>query len=584
MEIRLLREVPDDAKLREEWDELVLRTERPEVFYTYEWALAVARAYGDCRRPLLALGYKQKRLVGAASLYVARDGLEAGFLSSTTADYCDFVCAPEDRNEFLVESLRTIRESGVAELILANLPAESEESVVRAQRRCGYHVFSRPAYDCAQVALTSPEEKRAATNQLETKGSLRRIAKKLNAAGNVRLQHTKGEDWLGATLPSFYRKHVARFLMMGKESNLIDPARRNFLDELARLLSRSGWMKFSFLSIGEQQIAWNYGFQFANSWFWYQPTFDTTFQKYFPGLSLLIRIVEEAAKNSEIERVDLGLGAEGYKERVSTRIVKTAHITASRSLVSHVRHRLRHFAAALVKKFPRIERLMRAALSKRVRIGSRIDLKHPHNTVRWLISRLRDAWQREVAFFEWNPNRESAGSFSDDMLQPVDLDKLANAAMKHGNDAGTMSFLKRSGLRLSSTQARGFLWGAPDDPVHFCWVTDFEGFYVDELRRKMYTPARNSVLIYDCWTVPSARGKGAYSKAITALGELLNAEGKNVWIFSAVSNVASIRGIEKSGFVHRYSIRKSLFGLIVRRKPNTIATDFELNERAPSAA
>jgi len=40
-----LKEIPEDVNLRQQWNALVKRVDRPEVFYTYDWSLAVQRAY-----------------------------------------------------------------------------------------------------------------------------------------------------------------------------------------------------------------------------------------------------------------------------------------------------------------------------------------------------------------------------------------------------------------------------------------------------------------------------------------------------------------------------------------------------------
>ena len=62
-------------------------------------------------------------------------------------------------------------------------------------------------------------------------------------------------------------------------------------------------------------MAWNYGFQFHGSWFIYQATFDRRQEEHSPGHCLLSRIVTEACDMDAMKVVDLGLGAEGYKER-----------------------------------------------------------------------------------------------------------------------------------------------------------------------------------------------------------------------------------------------------------------------------
>src|SRR5450755_211993 len=53
MQVVLHREVPEDEEFRRQWNGLVEAMERPEVFYTWEWARAVARGYCASLRPLV---------------------------------------------------------------------------------------------------------------------------------------------------------------------------------------------------------------------------------------------------------------------------------------------------------------------------------------------------------------------------------------------------------------------------------------------------------------------------------------------------------------------------------------------------
>ena len=59
-----LRKIPEEPSLLRRWNDLVLQMERPEVFYTCEWALALQSAYQASLRPLLFLGYEGDDLVG----------------------------------------------------------------------------------------------------------------------------------------------------------------------------------------------------------------------------------------------------------------------------------------------------------------------------------------------------------------------------------------------------------------------------------------------------------------------------------------------------------------------------------------
>jgi len=90
-----LREIPEDTNLRLQWNALVERVDRPQVFYTYEWALAVQRAYSATLHPLIFLAYDQpESLCGVVALAVDSEGSQVSFLCATTGDYCDFLSLP----------------------------------------------------------------------------------------------------------------------------------------------------------------------------------------------------------------------------------------------------------------------------------------------------------------------------------------------------------------------------------------------------------------------------------------------------------------------------------------------------------
>ena len=84
------------SELRDQWNALVRQMERPEVFYTWEWARAVERAYQSSLKPLLLLGHEGDTLAGVVALATDEAGKQISFLAGSTADYCDFICSPAD--------------------------------------------------------------------------------------------------------------------------------------------------------------------------------------------------------------------------------------------------------------------------------------------------------------------------------------------------------------------------------------------------------------------------------------------------------------------------------------------------------
>src|SRR3954467_15095836 len=153
-----------ESSLREEWDDLVLHMEKPEVFYTWEWASAVTHAYRSSLRPWIATAYESGKLVGVAAL-ARLSGNKAAFLTGTTADYCDFISMPSLRQEFVERVLQDLKHAGISSVVLANLPGESAS--VEVLRKSGsFKSFLRTGYLCGQVRFGSEQEREWVTQSL----------------------------------------------------------------------------------------------------------------------------------------------------------------------------------------------------------------------------------------------------------------------------------------------------------------------------------------------------------------------------------------------------------------------------------
>jgi CelD/BcsL family acetyltransferase involved in cellulose biosynthesis len=364
------REIPEDPELHRQWNEVALQTERPQVFYTWEWALAVQAAYAASLKPLLLLGYEGNRLIGVASLATDADGENPSFLAGATADYCDFLSAPQRRAEFIDAVFAELRKIKAGSMTLANLPADSQTAATLqdAAGKHGFHVFARPAYLCAQVELSTGERRQELKTALAGKKKLRRYLREMERAGPVTFVHLQSRGELQAALPGFADAHVARFFATGRVSSLATPERRFFLEELTRRFDGNGVVTLSLLKIQDRPVAWNYGFKFHGSWFWYQPTFDSQHEENSPGYCLLSRIVIDACDMETMDVVDLGLGAEGYKERFGNSTRQTLYVTVTRSPVRHLREIVRYRAASALKRSPKVESIVRRVLSPFTRI------------------------------------------------------------------------------------------------------------------------------------------------------------------------------------------------------------------------
>ena len=586
MDLVLLREIPEDANLRRQWNTLAAGMEEPQVFYTYEWALAVYRAYRTTLRPLLFLAYDgPESLTGVAAL--AATAGSVSFLCATTGDYCDFLSPVEQRQAFVASVMNELKRQNIREVALSNLPSDSAtaEAIHKQGGRCGYHFFARTAYVCAQISLSALERRGTDKPILPRKKMLRRFLNAMGRENPVRLDHARSWEETQRVLPQLMLAHVARFLVTGRISNMARAQRRTFLTELAKLLSEPGWVAVTRMMSGDKVFAWNYGFQFAGTWFWYQPTFDSDLEKYSPGFCLLAKVVEEAAENPSFKVVDLGLGTEEYKERFANQSRETLFVTLQVSASRHCREIARYHAARVVRASPKLERSVRLMIHALQKAKTHLREHGVTGGVTTVSRRLGSLlWATtEVFFYEWS-SPIFLGTVAT-RLRPMDLNHLAVAAVEYVDDEETLAYLLRAARRLRSENAEGYvLTDVAGRPLHFAWLTAFDRFYLSELKGEVDAPSADAVMLFDSWTPVALRGRGFYGQAIEQIAGRAESVRKRPWIFSAASNASSVRGLAKAGFQRRYSLfRKTALGWtrIVGQPP--VATDCSTRE-APTRA
>jgi len=142
-------------------------------------------------------------------------------------------------------------------------------------------------------------------------------------------------------------------------------------------------------------------------------------------------------------------------------------------------------------------------------------------------------------------------------LRSIDLEVLADGVTAHPQDLETQSYLLHSAQRLRANAGRGFaLLNAGSMPVYFCWVENFAGFYVPELKLRLSAWEPSAVVIFDDWTPPAVRGKGYCAAAARLVSEQMRLEGKSTWIMRAPQDLPSLREIDGAGFEYRYSMRR----------------------------
>ena len=577
MHVTVLKEIPEDPDLSEAWNTLVLAMDNPEVFFTYQWALAASRGFQNRLSPLLFLMYDSGQLVGVVALAIDPNAPRAAFfLTSSTADYCDIVSTPENRKAVLLALLQEFQNLGLSDLVLANVPSNSATlkelpSVAGSNR---FYLTSRAAYSCGVVQLEGEEQRESLLRMLATRSRDKRALKKLSTLGSVKVIHLTEPEKIGESLESIVSAQISRFLASNRVSPLVGPERRTFLRQLSDLLSQSGWLKISQLEIDGRPVAWNYGFRFGGSWFWYLPTFQMEYEHVSPGSCLLRLMVEEGARDASLRWLDLGLGDEPYKNRYANNTRETRYVHLSRGFRRHIASRARQMLTGTAERFPQLGNRLREARDFFQTAASRVHETGVVATARYSIQRaVRPlASQDEVLLFEAPELQPSEDQVN--QLLPLTREHLVEASISNAGDAHTLRYLMRCANRLTKPGASGFL--LQDElgrPIHFLWIAGYNGFRLSEIGHDLEPYSPSAAMIFDGWTPAAHRGRGHYAAAIRQAAVNLRREGRTAWIFSGARNVASLRGIVKAGFAYRFSlVRRSRLGrATVTRNDTTTA-------------
>jgi CelD/BcsL family acetyltransferase involved in cellulose biosynthesis len=572
--VTVLREIPEDPDLSEAWNTLVLSMDNPEVFLTYQWALAASRGFQKHLSPLLFLMHDSGQLVGVVALAIDPKAPRAAFfLTSSTADYCDVVSAPANRKAVLTALLEEIKNLGLSDLVLANVPSNSATlaelpNVAGSQH---FYVTSRTAFNCGVVQLGGEEQRETILRTLATRGREKRALKRLNTLGEVKVIHLTEPEQIGVSLESIVSAQISRFLASDRVSPLVGPERRTFLRQLSDLLSHSGWLKISQLEIDGRPVAWNYGFRFGGSWFWYLPTFQMEYEHVSPGSCLLRLMVEEGARDASLRWLDLGLGDESYKERFANNVRQTLDVHLSRGFPKHVASVGRLMLTRTAARFPQVSNRLREARAF-VRTGAaRVQETGVVATAQYSIKKaVRSlASHDEVLLFDSPELPPSQAPIA--QLVPLTREHLVEASISNSGDAHTLRYLMRCAKRLAKPDASGFLLqDEAGRPIHFLWIDNYDGFHLSEIDHRLESPSLADAIIFDCWTPVSHRGQGHYAAAIRSAADNLKREGRAAWIFSGANNAASVQGILKAGFVYRFSlVRRRRLGRSVITRQDT---------------
>lgn len=154
----------------------------------------------------------------------------------------------------------------------------------------------------------------AARRSSRTWSGLRRKAKRLGAAGEVRYVHVTDEGSLLEWLPKVWDLYAARASSVRRARLWGSSAGQAFLSEWMAGLAREGALDLCLLVVADRPEAFVFGIRDPNCYYLYGLAFDprSPLGRYSPGEQLLIHVMKESAA-AGIPTFDFLVGDEPYK-------------------------------------------------------------------------------------------------------------------------------------------------------------------------------------------------------------------------------------------------------------------------------
>ncbi len=307
--------------LRDEWNELLLRSKSNVLFLTWDWLYNWWKCFKDGKELMILLIRDGYRLKGIAPFFLLKNKVMGGsvvkFLGSTSvgSDYLDFII--EDGNEsevlFQIRDYLNARKPKWRAIELTDIPAGSK-TVWLIHRYCNrdWYLFTRLQAVCPYVHLPSNYESYLKSLSPSMRYNIKRKRNKFENKFDGEFTLLKKDSEFKQSFNDLVRLNTSRM----RERSLRGPFQDKLFSEFHRnmmwLFFKRNWLRLCFLKIGSKPIASMYTFAYGGKYYYYQAGFDPQWAKLSPGFLLFSYCIENAILEGAKE-FDFLRGDEEYK-------------------------------------------------------------------------------------------------------------------------------------------------------------------------------------------------------------------------------------------------------------------------------
>lgn len=318
------------------WQGLLSRNTHRQVFATPEWNRVWWDEFRAGKELFVLSLLREDEVVAIVPVYrKVEDGRKilrfVGGIDLT--DYLGPICAEEDRAEVaeaLVEWLQATT-SGWDEFDAHNMPVPFgfAEFLVERADEAGFSYRLEQEETAAVLPLERDWDDYLATLETKERHELKRKKRRLlREHPDARIRSTTAET-LEADLEVFFEMHRGA---EGLKGHFMRPEIATFFGRVARSFMELGWLRLTFLEVGDRALASTFGFELDGALYLYNSAYDIDQKRLSPGLFLVAAQIEAAIEEG-LHTFDFMRGPERYKYQLGAQAVPLNNVRIFRESV-----------------------------------------------------------------------------------------------------------------------------------------------------------------------------------------------------------------------------------------------------------
>ena len=259
-------------------------------------------------------------MVGIAPLYISNSyyGLPlkvVAFIGTNATDYLNFICKQDDPEVVAALADGLLSATNWDAIDLHQVPDGSlVASILKNVAAYKGFFFKQIDQDiCYKLSLPDSWEEYLACLSKKFRWNIQYYLRRLNRDHAISFRLSE-KSIVNRDIELFFKLHQKRFLSKKKPGAYLTPSFRRFHLELAMTLSENDWLRLYFLEIDGKPVATLYGFQFADSFYYYLGGFEPDWGSLSVSTVLIAKAIEDSIA-SGLNSFDFLRGEEPYKQK-----------------------------------------------------------------------------------------------------------------------------------------------------------------------------------------------------------------------------------------------------------------------------